>query len=240
MNNILMGKMQEIPESISVMAYVDPAGEVSKEYKQIKERIRAILPEVPKITFKVVIFDDGEKKTGISSTEFFYDKADIYIYDYGDIYMGSEFLTKLNHEDLAKKIENEPGRLFILWSEFTSDSFWDQIRSESPGLIGAANVLTINDDPNKFDHKVASWFGLERKPVCDFLKVGRGNRDGEFLSVMACVQECLMLNEMGERNSSFTQMAKNTWQSDKTMESLKKVVGEFVTIKNWIRKKTDD
>ena len=236
MKNMLMGEMQEIPESISVMAYVDPVGEVSDEYAKIKERIKAILPEIPKIIFKVVVFDDSEKKIGISTTEFFDGKADLYIYDYGGMSgMGSDFLVQSNHEDLAKKIENEPGRLFILWSEFTSDSFWDQIRIESSWLLRANNILTINDDPNKFDHKVASWFGLKRKPICNFSKVGRGggNLDGEFLSVMACVQECLSILDMKEEQSAFTKMAQSVWRSTKTMDSLKGVVATFVTIENW-------
>ena len=163
MKNILIGKAQEIPEYITVMAYVDPAAgsDVPDEYEAIKTKIIEILPEIPKINFKCVEF---EVKGGISPSDFFDRKADIYVYDFGGMdVMGSGGLTEFNNRELAEKIQNEPGRLFILWSEFTSNDFWDQVRYEFPELVDANNVLTINDDPKEFDFKVASWFGLKRE-----------------------------------------------------------------------------
>ena len=93
-------------------------------------------------------------------------KADVYVYDFGGVgFMGASGLVESTHNDFMKKIENEPGRLFILWSQFTSDEFWDQAEQEYPELVNLGNVLTYKggSERDEFQKNISDWLGIKVK-----------------------------------------------------------------------------
>ena len=103
----------------------------------------------------------------INSTEKFYTStADIYIFDFGGISAyGGYNLIEDELRMLMKKIENSPGKLFIIWSAYTFTWYKDIMTNEYPELLDNNNVLNYYDSKfdeyDAFSNTVRSWLGLK-------------------------------------------------------------------------------
>lgn len=145
---------------MKILALIDPSFDMDSndELAEIKEYFEYHFPK-----------EKWEFEGLVGEVQHFVDrKADIYVYDFGGIGVGAPGLVNSTNRALVKKIENEPGRLFIIWSQFTSDVFWEQAEKDYPEIIGMENVMTRgyrDESTYRFDRRVASWLGIPEKEI---------------------------------------------------------------------------
>lgn len=93
--------------------------------------------------------------------------ADIYVVDFGGLGVGYGSYSEPMRctSELVKKIENCPGSLFLIWTQFTFDWYENYVKDELQGDIGFIpnNVLLYRyGNENKFWDKVRTWVGIDR------------------------------------------------------------------------------
>ena len=144
---------------ITIGMFFDEYGSVlleetpEKEMEDAKKEIEELIPS-DHIKYKIVRPDK------LNETP-----LDLYLIDIGGlcaIYNNPQIDYYIHK--IIESVENKPGTLFILWSEFTCKWYKDAVEEEFPDLINNNNVIirypkTFSDSID-WQSEVKKWLGL--------------------------------------------------------------------------------
>jgi len=153
-------------KQVNVKILIDDEGDDSSNLdmlESIEYRIKEILPD-SKLIFKhyVISFDRLIDYKG-----FFQAGADVYVLDVGGLTLGLSNWSYVKSiiRLLPRLIEDLPSAVFLLWSRFTENIYFDEVNDEFPELVEAPNVLNAADryklaDEDNWAYKLRCMFGF--------------------------------------------------------------------------------
>ncbi len=134
-------------QNLVVCAFTDKGGTMGKTQQQEYDDIQKSLQEIvyPDVDLE---FHQDVPPTMLSQTSY-----DIYIFDYGGALVSGdeEYIIGNMYRPLLKCIENNPSKLFLIWSSYTQLWYTRLIEDECPELK-TFNVITMewrNDEIKK-------------------------------------------------------------------------------------------
>jgi len=141
-------------KNLVVCAFTDKGGTMGKTQQQEYDDIYKSLQE---IVYPDVDLDFRRDISPFALSQMSYD---IYIFDYGGALVSGdeEYIIGNYYRPLLKCIEDNPSKLFLIWSSYTQLWYTRLIEDESPELK-TFNVITMEwrDDEIK---KAREFFGL--------------------------------------------------------------------------------
>ena len=103
------------------------------EYQEIENLFKEILEETA--TFTRDIFPDKLSN----------DFVDIYVFDFGGLLPGYDSLIESHVSELIRQIEDHPNTLFVIWSNFTGETFKGFLQKEADEYFGEHHNVIISN-----------------------------------------------------------------------------------------------